>query len=400
MVAIQCAEARSYDHTGHRLSRPYRVTCDQWTEVENAQDLEYLLNHQGVVFRERPELGYRYYRALGDEEVHIPGERRRRLFRQAEVVAADGVLSRVLGPHSGFAQVPVVDVLQEVPNLRVLVVRNGGLGDVLLTLPAVARLREEFPNAGVCYSTSPGLKRLVEHQPVVDKAYTCFEAYDNGPFGYVLDLGYWAERAQANERYHRSDIFAHAFGYPDAMGYSFGYRVLDHERQWARAQLGDRPTVAVQVSGSINRRCPPRPWQEELLRRLKTLGHQVLVFGEKREQWGAEMNFTGQPPVWQVAALVEQACGVVAGDSGILHIGNALNRPTVGLYGPVDPALRVREHPLCRTVSGNEVVGCPPCNDHQLHQCEGIPECLKCIDHDEVMGRLFEVMALDGLQGK
>jgi len=393
-VSIRCAEALSYRCDGSRLTRPYFITDDAWTPVESAGDLEYLLNHRGVLFEEKPELGYRYYQCRADKPqvVHLPGGDR--TFWPGETVAANGVLSRILKWHSGFSRVPVVEMLQAVPNLRVLVVRNGGLGDVLMTLPCIARLRHDFPAASVSYSTAPGLTRLLTTNPLVDAVYASLDAYQDGPFGYVLDLGYWAESAPGIERYHRSDIFGHAFGYEDVKGYGFDYRVLDHERAWAQKLVGDKPTVALQVAGSINRRTPPRQWMVEFLSMLHKQGFQTVVFGQRKDpDLDSELNLTGNPPLWQVFAVLEQCVGIVAGDSGIFHAGNALGKPTVGLFGPVDPKLRTRDQPLCRTVTGNEAANCPPCNDHQLHTCEGYPPCMVLIDKDEVMTALMEVIA-------
>jgi heptosyltransferase-1 len=42
--------------------------------------------------------------------------------------------------------------------------------------------------------------------------------------------------------------------------------------------------------------------------------------------------------VTQLVALVRKATLVIAGDTGPLHLGAALGRPVVGLYGPTDPA--------------------------------------------------------------
>lgn len=399
-VALRCVEARSYDAFDYRLSKPYHITRQAWTVVENAGDLEYLLNHRGVLFRENPELGCRFYRCTTETNraVHLPeGDRS---FAAGEVIAADGPTSRVLREHRAFTPVPVVEVLSAHPNLRVLVVRNGGLGDILLTLPAIARLKHDFPDASVSYSTDPQRTRILSANPLITKVYGYPDAYSDAPFGYVLDLGYWAEMAPGIERYHRSDIFAHAFGYDQVADYGFDYQVLPHEREWAQGQIGDKPTVAVQVSGTINRRCPPAEWMATLLQRLRSEGYRLVIFGEHGgDQWDADLNLAGNSEMWRTFAILEQCVGVVAGDSGVLHAANALNRPVVGIFGPVAPQLRVRNQPLCRTVTANAAVGCEPCNDHQLHQCEGYPPCLVRINHDEVMAALQEVMADGGVLG-
>jgi len=48
--------------------------------------------------------------------------------------------------------------------------------------------------------------------------------------------------------------------------------------------------------------------------------------------------FPVQSTVAQMVALLRRATVVIAGDTGPLHVGAALRRPVVGLFGPTDPA--------------------------------------------------------------
>ena len=48
------------------------------------------------------------------------------------------------------------------PDPRFLVLRLGSLGDIVHTFPAVAALRETFPNAEIVWLTHPRWKLLVE----------------------------------------------------------------------------------------------------------------------------------------------------------------------------------------------------------------------------------------------
>jgi len=395
MVEVSPAGARTLRVRNERLSQQYRMQQGQWTPVTDAGDLEYLLNSLGVVLAERPELGLRYYRCLRATNVEIPGgSRRGRKFRAGELVVADGVTHRTLKRHTAFDPVPAVEVMEQLPKLRVLVVRAGGLGDVLLTTPVLDTLRRRFPEARLCYATAPHNVRLLEHNEALTAIYTTLGAYDDAPFGVVVDLGYWAETAPGRESIHRTDIFARAFGLEGVDDYAMTYHVTEEERAEAVRLIGDGPPlIGVQLAGSINRRTPPIEWYGPLLDRLKSKGYRLALFGEYPVARSDDtINLTGKPSLALVASVIEQCAGVVAGDSGLLHLANALRRPCVGIFGPVDPDLRVRDMPWCRTVTGNQAAGCAPCNDHQTHQCEGYPRCLTLVDHDEVLAALEEVV--------
>jgi heptosyltransferase-1 len=69
------------------------------------------------------------------------------------------------------------------------------------------------------------------------------------------------------------------------------------------------------------------------------------------ESGGAAMAVT--PSLGELIALTRRASLVIAGDTGPLHLANALGRPVVGIFGPTDPArngpfggnFRVLRHP-------------------------------------------------------
>lgn len=72
------------------------------------------------------------------------------------------------------------------------------------------------------------------------------------------------------------------------------------------------------------------------------------------ESGGAAMAV--KPSLGELIALTRRASLVIAGDTGPLHLANALGRPVVGIFGPTDPArngpfsgnFRVLRHPESR----------------------------------------------------
>src|SRR5580700_1700667 len=55
---------------------------------------------------------------------------------------------------------------------RFLLVRLGALGDIVHTFPAVAALRESFPNAEIVWITHPRWKFLVESSALASQIWT------------------------------------------------------------------------------------------------------------------------------------------------------------------------------------------------------------------------------------
>lgn len=72
------------------------------------------------------------------------------------------------------------------------------------------------------------------------------------------------------------------------------------------------------------------------------------------------INAVGKTSLLEMAALIEKANLLIAGDTGPLHMAIALGVPTIGIFGPTDPA---KFGPL---PSGHVVlrskIGCMPCH--------------------------------------
>ncbi|MES2129260.1 MAG: lipopolysaccharide heptosyltransferase II [Pseudomonadota bacterium] len=98
-----------------------------------------------------------------------------------------------------------------------------------------------------------------------------------------------------------------------------------------------------------------------------------LLGSPKDKEAGAEITaITGTENVFNLAgvtsldeaiALIGRAAGVVANDSGLLHIASGLNRPVVALYGPTDPDHAPPFSDLARSLSLR--LDCAPCKQRE-----------------------------------
>ncbi len=99
-------------------------------------------------------------------------------------------------------------------------------------------------------------------------------------------------------------------------------------------------------------------------------GAQVALLGSPKDRdacdevvagsGGAGMfNLAGATKLDEAIALIARAAGVVANDSGLLHIASALNRPVVALYGPTDPDHAPPFSDMAKSISLR--LECSPC---------------------------------------
>ncbi len=143
-------------------------------------------------------------------------------------------------------------------------------------------------------------------------------------------------------------------------------------RDGATGEAGGRQPLAVIHLGATNgaaKRWPIPHWAV-LVEGLVKRGVRVAIVGgpEDRplaaalqEQASAPvLDLAGRTTVAELAAVLEQADVVVGGDSGPMHVANALGRPVVAIYGPTDPQIS-GPYSQERAIVLRATLPCSPC---------------------------------------
>ncbi|MFW5857532.1 MAG: glycosyltransferase family 9 protein [Planctomycetota bacterium] len=142
-------------------------------------------------------------------------------------------------------------------------------------------------------------------------------------------------------RKSRVRLFCEAAGVPPGAP---RLRIADADRHWAEGWLAgrgrdaDRPLVGLQPISCGVRRNWPRPAWAELARRLRGRGADVVVFHSfPAPVRGIEGIVAAGLPLPKAAAVVAACDLLVTPDSGFLHLGAALDRPLITLWGSINP---------------------------------------------------------------
>jgi heptosyltransferase-2 len=181
-------------------------------------------------------------------------------------------------------------------------------------------------------------------------------------------------------------------------------RVDEGARAAACARLrldASRPVVAFCPGAEYG---PAKRWPAErfatLARQLAAAGRDVWLFGSARDAAIGEAivaaapdarltNLCGRTDLAAAIDLLSLAEGVVANDSGLMHVAAALGRPLVALYGSSSPAHTPPLDPRARLIwLGLE---CSPC--YQRECPLGHFRCMREIGPEQVK---TEVLALSG----
>ena len=254
-----------------------------------------------------------------------------------------------------------------------VVLRPLGLGDLLTGVPAIRGIRAAVPDHRLVLATTAALAPLAELVDAVDEVLPARELepldWSGPPPELAVDLhgkGPASHVVVAGLRPDRLLTFASP-GYPGPTWYPDEHEV----RRWCRLVdegLGVTcdpdaldlavPAVPPPVEGVAvvhpGAAFPGRRWPAErfaaVARHLAGAGLQVAVTGGPAERelalavaagagLGQEAVLAGRTTSLELAAVVAAARVVVCGDTGVAHLATAYRRPSVVLFGPVDPAL-------------------------------------------------------------
>lgn len=278
---------------------------------------------------------------------------------------------------------------------RILVARLSSLGDIVHTFPAVAGLRESFPNAEIIWLTHPRWGLLVECSSLATEIWATetrsfsslrqiLRQIRRKHFDIAIDYqGLWKSAGLpflggVKRRVGFSSATVREFGVP--ILYTDRVRcttthIADHNGELS-ARAGARHPVApfslnvspegeeaahsflaqdnigryivLSPGGGWRSKCWPAERFGALCRRIRNSLNlrSIINYGPGEENlWLAiKTSCGGSDPVpydgdlGTLMALLRHATCIVGGDTGPLHLAVALGTPAVALFGPTNPA--------------------------------------------------------------
>jgi len=159
----------------------------------------------------------------------------------------------------------------------------------------------------------------------------------------------------------------------------------------AETKLGASGYVVVHPGATV----PARAWSPErnaeLVRRLLSEGHDVVVTGSACErsltsyvagQNCRAVDLGGETTFAEFAAIVRDASVVVTGNTSAAHVAAATQTPVVSIFPPTIPALRFRPWMVEHVLLGDQEAPCAGCRA-RVCPIEGQP-CLSGVTADIV----------------
>ena len=280
---------------------------------------------------------------------------------------------------------------------NILIIKMSSLGDVIHALPTLYALRKRFPKARITWAVHSAFAALIPGAPWVDEIYFIdrkrirqFSYWrelrrdlHSRHFDLVIDLqmlaksalisflsggrrrvGNWDAREGSflvsepikgsHQKGHVIEQLLDVAAYVGCDTSEIHFPIREHEKETetVRRLLSEngvegRYVVLVPGTRGEHKKWPLAYWGE-LAKRLADDGIFSVISGSPgEEEMGEEIkrlspssrtvNLIGKTNLLELCALDEMAALHISGDTGPLHIANAMGTPLIALFGPTLP---------------------------------------------------------------
>lgn len=314
---------------------------------------------------------------------------------------------------------------------KFLIIRFSSFGDITQSLSIPSAIAEKYPSAEIHWITRKDMAPLLRHHPAIHHVWEfdrkeglkglwrllsqmksvgfthIYDAHNNLRSRLVsFRLGFLTGAAflrRSQKRWKRFLLFRFrkntyemprsgqrdllesltAWGISKSLPPTPQFFVGPEDMQQAKVLLQDyylKPFVALAPSAAYALKRWPVSHFQELIREMP--GMNFVLLGGPEDTFLAEiaavaperiLNLAGKSSLLVSGAVIQQASVLVSNDTGLLHVGEQLGKPTIALMGPAPfgfpsrPSTRIMELNLpCRPCSKH---GQGPCVNPNFHQC-------------------------------
>ena len=320
---------------------------------------------------------------------------------------------------------------------KILFITLSNIGDVILTLPALDALRDNFPQSNITVLVGPRPKEIFQNNPYINRLIIynkhsrlkekirLFRELKKENFDMVVDLRNSLFGALLPSRYKTSPFLSipkntkhmrdrHLYRlrrvtkgcltlrevrenralYTNSSDEEFINQVLIQND----IKKEDKIVVVSAGARSHIKRWPKERFLELISLLIKEFGVKVILAGDKD---GAPTNkyitdnlqypvvdLSAKTTLRQLACLLKKSRLLITNDSAVLHLGSYFNTPIIAVFGPTD---ETKYGPWSETSSVVEKdIFCRPC---ETAQCKfGTLACMQLIKVEDVLRRVRGIL--------
>lgn len=285
---------------------------------------------------------------------------------------------------------------------KILIIRFSSIGDVVLTSPVVRMLATQIPNADIHYVTKQSFTSLVEYNPHISKIHVFTDnlhqlvlKLKQENFDYIIDLHNNIRSGRLRRKLGVKSLVYHKYSFEKWLYSAFRIdrlprtHVVEKFLQ-AISKLNIRndgqgldyyfpPDLEVPVlpedfiaggyfiialgAAHKGKQCPAAKHLEYITR---VNGNFVLIGGENDrylaedllnglpvEKSGRVINLCGRTGLHESASLIQNCTALITNDSGMMHIGAALGKKIISLWGQTIPEFGMYPY---KPAAGSEIL--------------------------------------------
>ncbi|MEO6693762.1 MAG: glycosyltransferase family 9 protein [Ignavibacteria bacterium] len=333
---------------------------------------------------------------------------------------------------------------------KILVIKFGGIGDILLTTPVLPNLKHYFPDSEIYFLTlrhsrdilidNPYLTRAFTYDPGEDKSWCLIKNIRKQNYDLVIDLFGNPRTALITFLSRAKFRFGFKFRGRD---YAYNIKVMgrggkvhnvDFNLDALRAldipviskklylpmnivheefaneyikinNLDSKKIIGISKTGGWESKRYKVNDYIELINNLNELYdvNFILIWGNEKEKENCEYIqskiakgnafIIPDSPIRYLGAIIKKCDLVIGNDSGPLHIAVAVGVPTLGIYGPTNPSLQgpYGENNLSVV---NEKLDCLYCN---LLDCPIGNICMTELSKGKIIEKVQELIRINNI---
>lgn len=337
---------------------------------------------------------------------------------------------------------------------RLALLQTAFLGDAVLTLPLLEKIKKVLPDTDVTVLTRPETAQIFASSGLASEVITDNKKTSRSFFGEFFRLLKELKQRRFDiiivpHRSLRSALLARLAGIPIRIGFDssagsflfthkvpFSWLIHDLERNLtlilplagdtnpafpilrekigALKDLGVNETIFIGANpGSVwpTKRWPREYWARLITELSQAYDTKVLLVGGKNEViWNAEIeraaapgsviNLTGKTGMDDLMALIKSLKLFITNDSGPMHIAVAFGVPVAAIFGPTTRELGFFPYGSNNLVLEEELT-CRPCALHGSKKCpHGHFLCMRMITPDKVRAAAEQILDKANIKGK
>ncbi len=333
---------------------------------------------------------------------------------------------------------------------KILIIKFGGIGDILLTTPVLPNLKNFFPEAEINFLSlrhsrdilidNPYLSRAFTYDPTEDKSWCLIKNIRKQKYDLIIDLFGNPRTALitflSTARYRfgfkfRGRNYAYNIKIPGRGGTVHNVdfnldalRALEipivtkelylplnivHQEfadEFIRVDgIDSKKIIGISKTGGWESKRYKKEDYIELINMLNLIYdvNFILFWGNKKEKedcYYIKENITKNnifvipdSPIRYLGAIIKKCELVIGNDSGPLHMAVSVDVPTLGIYGPTNPKLQGPYGEKNLSIVKEEL-DCLYCN---LLDCPIGNICMKDLSKDKIIDKLKELIRINNI---